>query len=250
MIIEVNNIRFDYKSRNVLNDVSFDVNEGEILAVMGPNGVGKSTLLKCIDMILKPSSGSVLINNSNLNELSKQEIAKNIGYVSQRNETSRITVFDAVLLGRKPHIGLQVGEKDYDIVNRALKRFELEEMQLRRIDEMSGGELQKVCICRAVAQEPSVILLDEPTSSLDLYNQIEILKIIRSITEGQKIATILTMHDLNLALRFADKFIFMKNGEICEACDRTGITPEIIEDVYGIKVHIENFQGMPYIIPI
>jgi len=250
MIIEVNNIRFDYKSRNVLNDVSFDVNEGEILAVMGPNGVGKSTLLKCIDMILKPSSGSVFINNSNLSELSKQEIAKNIGYVSQRNETSRITVFDAVLLGRKPHIGLQVGEKDYDIVNRALKRFELEEMQLRRIDEMSGGELQKVCICRAVAQEPSVILLDEPTSSLDLYNQIEILKIIRSITEGQKIATILTMHDLNLALRFADKFIFMKNGEICEACDRTGITPEIIEDVYGIKVHIENFQGMPYIIPI
>ena len=91
MIIEVNNIRFDYKSRNVLNDVSFDVNEGEILAVMGPNGVGKSTLLKCIDMILKPSSGSVLINNSNLNELSKQEIAKNIGYVSQRNETSRIS---------------------------------------------------------------------------------------------------------------------------------------------------------------
>jgi len=250
MIIEVNNIRFDYKSRNVLNDVSFDVNEGEILAVMGPNGVGKSTLLKCINMILKPSSGSVLINNSNLNELSKQEIAKNIGYVSQRNETSRTTVFDAVLLGRKPHIGLQVREKDYDIVNRALKRFELDKMQLRRIDEMSGGELQKVCICRAVAQEPSVILLDEPTSSLDLYNQLEILKIIKSITKGQKIATVLTMHDLNLALRFADKFIFMKNGEICEACDAAGVTPEIIEDVYGIRVHISNFQGMPYIIPI
>lgn len=250
MILRVNDVHFDYKSRKVLNGVELSVNQGEILAIMGPNGVGKSTLLKCMDMILKPTAGSVFVNDSDLAVLSNQEIAQKIGYVSQRNDVSRTTVFDAVLLGRKPHIGLRVSENDYKIVDAALKRFNLEDMQLRKIDEMSGGELQKVCICRAIAQEPSVLLLDEPTSSLDLHNQLEILKIIRNVTVGHNTATVLTMHDLNLALRFADKFVFMKDGIIHDACDATGVTPEMIENIYGVKVHIEYFNGIPYIIPI
>jgi len=250
MDLQVNGIHFDYKSRKVLNNINFGVKKGEILAVMGPNGVGKSTLLKCMDMILKPSAGTVLVDGSEISKISKQEIAKNIGYVSQRGDVSKTTVFDAVLLGRKPHIGLTVGEKDYKIVDAALKRFGLEEMQLRRIDELSGGELQKVCICRAIAQEPGVLLLDEPTSSLDLHNQLEILKIIQNVTIGHNTATVLTMHDLNLAFRFADKFVFMKNGEIHDACDTQGITPEIIENIYGVKVHLEYFEKIPYVIPV
>ncbi len=249
MILQVKDVRFDYRSRSVLNGIELSVNRGEILAIMGPNGVGKSTLLKCMDMILQPTAGAVTVNGKDLSKLSKQEIAQNIGYVSQRNDVSRTTVFDAVLLGRKPHIGLTVSERDYQIVDAALKRFDLEDMQLRRIDEMSGGELQKVCICRAIAQEPSVLLLDEPTSSLDLHNQLEILKIIRNVTEGHQTATVLTMHDLNLALRFADKFVFMKDGIIHDACDAAGITPEMIENIYGVKVQIEYFKGIPYIIP-
>ncbi|MBZ3936143.1 ABC transporter ATP-binding protein [Methanimicrococcus blatticola] len=249
MNFRVNGVHFDYKSRKVLNGVELNVNQGEILAIMGPNGVGKSTLLKCMDMILKPTAGSVLIDETDLVSLSKQEIAKRVGYVSQRNEVSRTTVFDAVLLGRKPHVGLKITENDYNIVDAALKRFDLEDMQLRRIDEMSGGELQKVCICRAIAQEPNVLLLDEPTSSLDLHNQLEILKIIRNVTEGHQTATVLTMHDLNLALRFADKFVFMKDGIIHDACDAAGVTPEMIENIYGVKVQIEYFKGMPYVIP-
>ncbi|MDV0445735.1 Petrobactin import ATP-binding protein FpuC [Methanimicrococcus sp. At1] len=249
MILNVNDVHFDYRSRKVLNGIELGVSRGEILAIMGPNGVGKSTLLKCMDLILKPTAGAVMVDGSDLSKLSKQEVAQNIGYVSQRNEVSRTTVFDAVLLGRKPHIGLTVSEKDYKIVDAALKRFELEDMQLRRIDEMSGGELQKVCICRAIAQEPSVLLLDEPTSSLDLHNQLEILKIIRNVTEGHQTATVLTMHDLNLALRFADKFVFMKDGIIHDACGARGVTPEIIENIYGVKVHIEYFKDIPYVIP-
>lgn len=249
MILQVKGVRFDYRSRKVLNGIELSVNQGEILAIMGPNGVGKSTLIKCMDMILAPTAGAVLVNGKDLSGLSKQEIAQNIGYVSQRNDVSRTTVFDAVLLGRKPHIGLTVSERDYRIVDAALKRFDLEDMQLRRIDEMSGGELQKVCICRAIVQEPSVLLLDEPTSSLDLHNQLEILKIIKSVTEGHQTATVLTMHDLNLALRFADKFVFMKDGVIHDACNAAGVTPEIIESIYGVKVQVEYFKGRPYIIP-
>lgn len=250
MILQVNGVHFDYKSRKVLNGIELGVNKGEMLAIMGPNGVGKSTLLKCMDMILKPNTGTVMVGGDDMTKLSQPEIARHIGYVSQRNDVSRTTVFDAVLLGRKPHIGLTISEQDYQIVDAALKRFELEDMKLRRIDEMSGGELQKVCICRAIAQEPSVLLLDEPTSSLDLHNQLEILKIIRNVTEGHQTATVLTMHDLNLALRFADKFVFMKNGIIQDACDAAGVTPEIIENIYGVKVHIEYFNGTPYVIPI
>jgi iron complex transport system ATP-binding protein len=216
---------------------------------MGPNGVGKSTLLKCMDLILKPTKGAVMVEGANLSKLSKQEIAQNIGYVSQRSDGSQMTVFDAVLLGRKPHIGLLAGERDYKIVDAALKRFDLEKMQLQKINEISGGELQKVCICRAVVQEPNILLLDEPTSSLDLHNQIEILKIIQSVTKGHQTATVLTMHDINLALRFADKFVFMKDGIIHDACDACDVTPEIIENIYNVKVSIEYFKGRPYVIP-
>ncbi|MDV0447076.1 Fe(3+) dicitrate transport ATP-binding protein FecE [Methanosarcinaceae archaeon Ag5] len=250
MVIRVDNICFEYKTRPVLGGIDLDVSRGEILSIMGPNGVGKSTLLKCMNLVLKPTKGTVFVDDSDLSDLSKREIAQRISYVSQRTEPSKMTVFDAVLLGRKPHIDWQASGKDYNIVDAALKRFDLEKMQLRRIDEMSGGEIQKVSICRAVAQEPTIILLDEPTSSLDLYNQIEILKIIRNITDGHQTATVMTMHDLNLALRFADKFVFMKNGEIYSACDAKGVTSEMIEEIYGVKVHLEYYNGIPHVIPV
>jgi len=250
MILSVNNVRFSYKSRPVLNSVSFSLKKNELLAILGPNGVGKTTLLKCINAILRPQGGSVLVGDRDLLSLSRMEIAKDIAYVAQRTETGRLTVFDAILLGRRPHIRWKVGREDLKKVDAIIRTFGLEDLSLRFLDEMSGGELQKVSIARALVQEPEVLLLDEPTSSLDLKNQQEILETIRHIVTGHGMAGIMTMHDLNSALRFADKVLFMRNGEIYSASKRAEVTPEVVEAVYGLPVTIEQVRGHPVVMPL
>jgi iron complex transport system ATP-binding protein len=250
MIIKVDGIAFDYRSKAVLDDVQFTLKRNEILAIMGPNGVGKTTLLKCMNAILKPREGTVHVEGTDVLKLDQLEIARKIGYVPQRCETGRLTAFDAILLGRKPHITWNISEDDLRIVDSAIKRLELQDLSLRYIDEMSGGELQKVSIARALVQEPRVLLLDEPTSSLDLKNQIEILGIVAEVVKGHDVAAIMTMHDLNLALRYADKFLFLKQGRIHAAGTHEVATPGIIEEVYGIPVVVERYNGFPIVIPL
>lgn len=248
-ILKVDGVAFGYKSHSVLEDIEVGVSRGEILAILGPNGVGKSTLLRCMNMILRPQKGVILVDNADLSKMSANDIAKNVGYVAQKSEAARMTVFDSVLLGRKPHITWKLTKDDYAMVEDALAKFGLSSMQLRYIDEISGGELQRVCVCRAIVQEPSVLLLDEPTSALDLSRQMEILHLIRHVVDQHNCATIMTMHDLNLALRFADRFVFMKGGKIYAACDKWDVTPKLISDVYGIEVDVIFHNDLPVVIP-
>jgi iron complex transport system ATP-binding protein len=250
MILSVSGVCFNYSSHAVLREVNFTVEKGDCLAILGTNGVGKSTLLKCINKILKPQRGVILVQKDEVHKLTRLEVARKIGYVSQRHENSRFTVFDAVLLGRKPHIKWNVRPEDLAIVNRILKLMEFEAYALRYIDELSGGELQKVVIARALAQEPEMLLLDEPTSSLDLRNQLEVLKIIKDVIRNQQMAAIVTMHDLNLALRFADKFMFLKEGSVFAAGGLEVMTPENIERVYSVPVAVERLQSIPVIVPL
>ncbi len=249
MILSVKEIHFLYRNREILHEIAFSIDEGEVVAILGPNGVGKTTLLKCLNRILHPKGGAVHIDGENLFDLGTMEVARLIGYVPQRVETGRLTAFDAVLLGRRPHIKWDITEKDLQIVDSIFRLLSMERLRLSYIDEMSGGELQKIAIARSLVQEPKVLLLDEPTSSLDLKNQVEILAIIRQIVLEHRIAAVMTMHDLNQALRYADRFILLKDGKVHAHGGSDVITSEVIEEVYGLPVVIGEVAGMRCVVP-
>jgi iron complex transport system ATP-binding protein len=250
MIMSLRGIEFSYNSHRVLKDVNLDIGVRDVLAILGPNGVGKTTLLRCMNAILPPSAGAILIEGEDLLSLNRSAISRRIAYVPQRSEAGRVSVFDAVLLGRKPHITWDVTGRDLRIVQNILERLDLTGLSLRNLDQISGGELQKVAIARALVQEPGVLLLDEPTSSLDLKNQIDILTLLKQVAREHSVTALMTMHDINLAARFATKFVLMKDGRIHAAGNEDILTSEIIEEVYSVPVSVVHQHGKPVIIPI
>ncbi|WP_206812203.1 ABC transporter ATP-binding protein [Paradesulfitobacterium ferrireducens] len=250
MILSVKQLGFRYGISKVLEDVSFAVARGEFLAVLGNNGAGKSTLLKSLNRIIRPEKGKILLETADLFKLSRTEIARHLAYVSQRYESSRLTVFDAVLLGRKPYIQWEASAHDLSLVQEVLERLGLEPFALRYLDEMSGGELQKVIIARALAQEPDVLLLDEPTSNLDLKNQIEVLRAVKETAQERDLAVIAVMHDLNLALRFANRFLLLKDKKVLAVGGMEVMTEENIAKVYGVKVRLGQIENRPVVMPL
>ncbi|MCW4021826.1 MAG: ABC transporter ATP-binding protein [archaeon] len=250
MKLKVRDVEFAYKSNPVLENIQMTVNANEVLAILGPNGVGKTTLLKCLNGLLKTRNGTILVDGEELKKMNRVEVAKRISYVPQRADVSQVTVFDSVLLGRKPHITWDVSKKDLALTKDMIDRLGLSELSLKYITEISGGELQKVQIARALVQEPKVLLLDEPTSSLDLCNQHQIMSTLVDVVKNNDISAIMTLHDINLALRYADKFIMLKDGTIFAGGDHTVITPQNIEAVYNLPVNVANFMGRPIIVPL
>ena len=249
MLFEVDDIEFSYGSIPTLEDIKLSINDGDIVTLLGPNGVGKTTLLKCLNKVLLPQRGSVMIDGVDLHKMSRRDIAKQMGYVPQRGDVSRMTVFDAVLLGRRPHIEWDASDKDLRITGKVLNLMGLNDMSLRYVDEISGGEYQLVQIARALVQQPKIILMDEPTSSLDISNQHMIMNTMGKIVRKNQMAAILTMHDLNLAVRYSDKFIMMHNGKIHAAGGHEVLTPENIKSVYHIDAYVETINGIPIVIP-
>lgn len=251
MKLTVKDLSFSYKSVPVLEHVDFEISRRELLVICGPNGVGKTTLLKCINRLLEPQKGSVFIQHKPVSKMSIEEIAHNIGYVSQKGQAGRITAFDTILMGRKPYLTWRGFQKqDYELVEEMIHKLELEHLALRPIDEMSGGELQKVCLARALVQEPELLLLDEPTSALDLRNQLELLEVVREIVNTHDLITVVILHDLNSALRYGDKLLFLKGGTIHAVIKPEEITEELIEEVYGVKALIGEMAGFPVVYPV
>lgn len=248
-MLEVEGVSFGYPSLDVLDGISFSVEAGDCVAILGMNGVGKSTLLKCINNVLPKKSGRVYLSGEDTEKMSPTELARGVCYVPQNMMYSDVSVFDAVLLGRKPYIVWDATAKDREMVEEALKRLSIDGYAMRNVRQLSGGEAQKVSIARAIVQETDVMLFDEPTSNLDLKNQMEVIKIIRRESKERGVAAIVTMHDINLALRFADKFILMKDGKIYGVGNADSLTPETIAEIYGIDVYIGEIGGQKVVVP-
>lgn len=248
-MIRCENLSFSYGDKKVIKDVSFDLEEGKIVALLGVNGSGKTTLLKIISRLLNPQKGKVFIDNKQIRNMSEQEIAKIIAYMPQKSNGVFCSVFDAVLLGRRPHIGLDASRHDIEITSNILKMLGLADYAFRSTVELSGGELQKVMIARALAQEPKVLLLDEPINHLDIKNQLDIMSLIKEITKKMRLTTVIVLHDLMVAMRFAGRFLFLKDGEVYSYGDKEIITSQTIKDVYSIDAKIEKVKDVEVVVP-
>ena len=247
-IIEVRNISFSYGKNEVLKGISFDVQPGDCVGILGNNGAGKSTLVTCLNKILTPKTGEVYIDNQDILKMGRMEAARRISYVAQKNEISQMTVFDSVLLGRRPYIKWALTQEDTSICNTVIDQLGLSQFKLRYIDELSGGELQKVMLARALVQHPKLLLLDEPTSNLDPKNQHEMLALVQGLAKERNISALIVIHDLSLALRYCNKFLLMRDGVVFRYGDESIITEEAISVVYGINSSVTEVNGRKIVV--
>lgn len=248
MSLEINNIEFSYGDHKVLGGVSFGINSGEILGLLGPNGTGKTTLMKCVGGIFEASAGESLINGENILKISPKERAKFISYVPQFSQvTFPISVFDTVLMGRQPFVKFTPKKADKEKAIYLLDKLGLTKYAFKNVMALSGGERQRVMIARAMAQDPKLLLLDEPTSSLDIKYQVETMNLVESLAKEQDIMVIISIHDLNLAAMFCDKFLMLKGGAISAFGSDEVLTPETIYEVYGIKTQVQELDGHKHI---
>lgn len=249
-MLEVRDLSFRYSKRSptVLDGVSLELCDGEIGILLGKNGSGKTTLFKSILGIEEPMSGSVIFDGEELLKMPKAERAKRIAYVPQHIHFGALSVFDSVLMGRVSYFGMRAGRDDYTVVERILRDMQLEDFATRNAEELSGGEKQKIAIARAMAQEPKMLVFDEPTGNLDIANEHLIVEEAKKLAREKNIAILSSLHDLNQAMDFGDKFFFMKNGKIKYSGGKDIFSSEIIRDIFGIDVHTVEVEGRKIII--
>lgn len=251
-MIEIKHLSFGYVMKdNILKDISFHVKDGELLSILGPNGTGKTTLLRCILGFLHVKSGTICVNGINLTKMSQKKMAQMVAYVPQSFSEmglAAISVIDTVLMGRMPYIRGHYDSTDYDKVFQLLKEMDLERLAFRRINQLSGGERQRVFVARAIVQEPKIILMDEPTSSLDMRNQLIVLRTIDATVKRKGISVIMTMHDINLASLFSEKLLMLKDGKTyAHGLVQNVLTKENIYAVYGVETNISIDHGVRYV---
>ena len=234
-MIEAKGICFHYKNCPVvLQNVDFQAEDGHFLAILGNNGAGKSTLLKCMNGILKQDAGSLLLDGEDLLTMPHRQVAQRVAFVAQTVASTQMTVHDMVMLGRRPYMGWSFSREDHDIVHAAMARLGLMDMRGRFLNQLSGGERQKVMLARALAQQPRLLLLDEPTSALDIRNQYQVLKIVGELCRTEGLTAVVVIHDLTLALRFCDRFLLMRDGQVYRCGGLEVLDKTALREVYGV----------------
>jgi iron complex transport system ATP-binding protein len=246
----VKDLSFGYNSKRILENIEFEAVAGKMVGILGPNGAGKTTLLKNIARILNVPKNAVFINEKEVRTYSGNQLAKEVAYVPQIVSISKTKVIDAILIGRKPYIDWSITKEDLRIVSEIIVSLGLEKLSMKFIDEISGGELQKVQIARALAQQPNIMLFDEPTNFLDISNQWKFMNLLANLTKSKNICTIVSMHDINTAIRYVDEIIFMKSGNIVAHLKKEDVTSEIIKTVFDVDTKIIKIDGLPIVIPV
>jgi len=249
-MLKVDNLQFGYSKngRLVLNGASLELKQGEIGILLGKNGSGKTTLFKNILGIEKPQSGAIHFDGENLLKMNRRERARRIAYVPQHIHFGDLTVLDSVLMGRVSYFGMKASLEDYVAVEKILEDMGLTEFAGRSAEALSGGEKQKIAIARANAQEPKLMVFDEPTGNLDIANEQLIIEEAKKLAREKNISILSSLHDLNQALSFGDKFFFLKEGTVKYAGGREIITPEVIRDTFDADVRIREIDGQTVIL--
>jgi len=243
MELKIRSLDFGYFKENILKEVSFTAKSGEVMGIVGPNGSGKTTLLKCIRKALVPRKGKIMIDGEDIMGWERSEIAKYFAVVPQNTNISfPFTVLEIVMMGRIPHLKRMQSEseKDIEVVKRAMRMTAIDRLYYRYVNNLSGGVVQRVVIARALAQEPKILLLDEPTSNLDINHQFETMKLIRDLARKEGMIVVIISHDLNLSMRYCDNLILLKEGKVFSSgSPESVLTKENIRNVYGVEAMIE-----------
>ena len=244
-MLSVKDLQFRYSSHGapVLTGASLELQQGEVGILLGKNGSGKTTLFKNILGIEKPQGGEITFSGEDLLKMNRRERARRIAYVPQHIHFGDLSVFDSVLMGRVSYFGMKAGQEDYRAVETILQDMQLLEFANRSAEALSGGEKQKIAIARAMAQEPKLMIFDEPTGNLDIANEQLIIKEAKKLARKKGIAILSSLHDLNQALSFGDKFFFMIDGVVRYAGGREIFTPEILKETFDVDVHIREIDG-------
>ena len=252
--LQIRQLYFSYLNGLVLDGIDLSVAAGEMVALLGPNGSGKTTLIKLVSGVLKPGQGKVSLDGASLSRLSRRSIARTIAVVPQQFHIAfAFTAAEVVMLGRIPFLKAFADEREIDkqTVADSLELVGISELRGRRFDELSGGERQKVILAMALAQQPELLLLDEPTTHLDIAHQVEILELVRSLNREQGLTVIAAMHDLNLASLYFDRLVLLKEGRVCaDGAPQQVLTEARIREVFSAVVGVEPhpITGAPHIV--
>ena len=243
-MIEVKNLTYSYASKPVLQHLNFAIEEGGFYAVMGANGSGKTTLLRLVSGMLTPQEGEVLVDGTNVRHFKARQLAQRMSFVRQHPQTDiEFSAFETVLMGRNPyqrHLQNE-SERDWKIVEQCMRQTGTWHLRFAKPSQMSGGELQRVMLARALAQQTSIMLLDEPISNLDISHQFDILDLLRTINSKEHKTVLIVLHDLNMALQYCQKLLLLHQGQVLfQGPIREGLTEANIATVFGVRAQIED----------
>jgi iron complex transport system ATP-binding protein len=255
-ILDIENIFLNFRNNAILFDVSFSVSTGEFFVIIGPNGAGKTSLLKVLSGLQKPQQGSITIKEKNISTYRRRNLAQIMAIVPQQIEVGfPFTVADAVIMGRTPHLGIlgMEGKNDFHIAEEAMKFTDVSHLANRKLHQLSGGELQRVIIARAICQQPEIILLDEPTTALDPAHQLKIMDLMEKFRREHGTTIVMVSHDLNLASMYGDRLLLLKNGRVIKTGDPQNVLNKaLLEESYGCRMQIDEspLGGVARVTPI